>query len=492
MKRKTCTKHFSIYSAGPSHLDRRHGLDRDRRERPPIPSMDRYSVTHPQFVVWLCHFHCRQFSLRFSVPQQTGPSHSRSSELHVDTRSESGRGAGSSMNSGNRDRISPHYHGNGNNPHHPNGNNGNHQSASPPSYENGIKSDSPSRKRRRVSSRMPSQSPPSSWEQRVSPRNQQNQQHTGPPQHSPLLRRRLRDAQTRPWDPPMPSLFQQTSTQHNQQQTQSAQQPPLGQQQAPALMVEMNQVPVSLPLRNEPIWTYPAGPHISFSSLCTNHPPPAQHLQQCQVHSVYPQPFAQNCNIGNHYGSFSSPPAQLPPMQAQPHQPSHYQHSHMQQVNEHVDRRHLRASPNQRFNVPLQRQEGISIDGMDHHHGPAQASIHVSPLAAAAAAAHIHSSSQMTQVSPAQPIFISTAENRQAHLDLIHRQARRPMTTQRRNYARVHWPAPPPHHSHHHHPMNAHRIHQQHNNHHHQPMSHQPQLPIQTGIINSGILLNFL
>lgn len=141
----------------------------------------------------------------------------------------------------------------------------------------------------------------------------------------------------------------------------------------------------------------------------------------------------------------------------------------------------------------------MSIDNLDHHHGQSQASIQISSLTAAAAA-HIHSSSQMTQVSPPQPIFISTAENRQAQMDLIHRQARRPMTTPRRNYARIHWPAPPPphhshsHHHHHHHPgpVHPHRMHQPHHHHHHQAMSHQPQLPIQTGIINSGILLNFL
>lgn len=225
--------------------------------------------------------------------------------MHVDARGsmDSGRGVGSassSINGGNRERFSPHYHGNSS--HHSNSNNSinnnNHQSSSP-SYDNGIKSDSPSRKRRRVSSRIPSQSPPSSWEQQhQSPRNQQNpQQHGGQMQNSQLLRR-----------------------QH---------------QNAPTLMVEMNQVPVSLPLRHEPIWTYSAGPHISISSLCTNHPPPTQHLPQCQVHGVYSQPFAQNCGIGGHYGGFPSQPAQLQPMQAQTHQaPPHYQHSHMQAVSD--------------------------------------------------------------------------------------------------------------------------------------------------------------
>lgn len=124
------------------------------------------------------------------------------------------------------------------------------------------------------------------------------------------------------------------------------------QQQQPQqnpLLVEMNQVPVSLPLRHDPPigWAYSTGPHISNSSLqnlphswvrdnriqslCTNHPataaPGAPHLQPCQVHTnVFPQPFAQNC----HYTSFATTP-QLTQMQPQSHQPNHYHH-HMQQV----------------------------------------------------------------------------------------------------------------------------------------------------------------
>lgn len=124
--------------------------------------------------------------------------------------------------------------------------------------------------------------------------------------------------------------------------------PPQQQPQQNPLLVEMNQVPVSLPLRHDPPigWAYSTGPHISNSSLqnlphswvrdnriqslCTNHPaaaaPGAPHLQPCQVHTnVFPQPFAQNC----HYTSFATTP-QLTQMQPQSHQPNHYHH--MQQV----------------------------------------------------------------------------------------------------------------------------------------------------------------
>lgn len=111
------------------------------------------------------------------------------------------------------------------------------------------------------------------------------------------------------------------------------------------------------------------------------------------------------------------------------------------------------------------------LDGLDHHGPP----IHVPTLSAAH---HMHSSPQMAQVSPPQPIFIST-EGRQAQMDLI-RNARRTLATPRhRNYARIHWTATHPHaHPHPH----AHR----------HAIQHQPQMPMQTGIINSGILLNFL
>lgn len=131
-------------------------------------------------------------------------------------------------------------------------------------------------------------------------------------QGSPLLRRaRIRDQNQRPWD---------TLPIFHHQQT-----PPPQHQPTPTLMVEMNQVPVSLPLRHEPIWTYSTGPHISISSLCSSHPPPA-HISPCQMHGMYSQPFAQTCSIGGHYGGFTSTPTQIGV--PQPHQPHHYQHAH--------------------------------------------------------------------------------------------------------------------------------------------------------------------
>ncbi|XP_031621366.1 RING finger protein 44 isoform X1 [Contarinia nasturtii] len=427
---------YSHGRAGPSHSDRRHDRtsDRDRRQSMGALSMDRYS--------------------------QTGPSQSRN-ELHIDTRSDSSRSGNSNMNGG-RDRISPQY--NGSNSSRP---------ASTSTYD--IKSDSPSRKRRRVSTR---QSPTSSWENRQSPRSSQNHGHH---QHSPLLRRRLRDQPQRSWEPQLPNIFQQTpSPPHPQQQQQQHSQAPQQQQpQQNPLLVEMNQVPVSLPLRHDPPigWAYSTGPHISnptlqnlphswvrdnrLQSLCTNHPAaaaPAPHLQQCQVHTnVFSQPFAHNC----HYTGFAATP-QLTQMQPQSHQPNHYHH--------------------------------VQQENLDHHHGQSPTPLHLT-----ATAAHLqHSSSHMPQVSQPQPIFISAPENRPMDLH------RRRLATTRRNFAigndgahsqdmRRNWRysfqnvwTPTTHHSyshHHHHPgpMHQNRMHQPHN------------VPIQTGqIINSGILLNFL
>jgi E3 ubiquitin-protein ligase RNF38/44 len=92
---------------------------------------------------------------------------------------------------------------------------------------------------------------------------------------------------------------------------------------------------------------------------------------------------------------------------------------------------------------------------------------HVTPL---------FNSTQMAQISPPQPIFIST-EGRPNQIELLHRTARR-ITAARRNFTRFHWSpthaAPHPHA----------RLQAQ--------IPHQTPLPLQTASAYSGILLNFL
>lgn len=177
------------------------------------------------------------------------------------------------------------------------------------------------------------QQPQQSHQHTSHPHPQHQQQQQQPPHlQAQQAQQQQQQQQARPWDL-MPNIFQQ--------QQQNPQQPP--QQTIPTtLMVEMNQVPVSLPLRHEPIWTtYTAGPHISISSLCTSphlshphsHPP---HISPCQVHGLYPQ---QTCSLGgHHYGGFTSTTAQItvPHQSSQPPQPqqtAHYaqHHAHLGQ-----------------------------------------------------------------------------------------------------------------------------------------------------------------
>ena len=106
-------------------------------------------------------------------------------------------------------------------------------------------------------------------------------------------------------------------------------------------------------------------------------------------------------------------------------------------------------------------QSGLHMEGIDHH---------VTPLT------HFNST-QMAQISPPQPIFIST-EGRPNQMELLHRTARR-ITAARRNFTRFHWSPthPTPH-------LHARQI-QAH-------IPHQTPLPLQTASAYSGILLNFL
>uniref|UniRef100_A0A1A9UN08 RING-type domain-containing protein n=1 Tax=Glossina austeni TaxID=7395 RepID=A0A1A9UN08_GLOAU len=238
---------------------------------------------------------------------------------------------------------------------------------------NALKSDSPSRKRRRISGRIPSQSPPSVWEQRRSPRIMLQQ---GSP---PIRRPRLRDSnmmgavaggsgvvgnspqgpvhhnyvnyaqphqqqhqqqqshtqnylqQQQPQLPPHPHQYRppwdqiqqvgtpatatgnpvgttvgtllqqptppapQASHHHNQVQNTAALPP----SQPPPLMLDINQVPISLNLRRgEPIW----------ASICNYpaQPPPQPRLAPCHLHSVYTRPFATQAACNSHTTQFTS------------------------------------------------------------------------------------------------------------------------------------------------------------------------------------------
>ncbi|XP_037954438.1 uncharacterized protein DDB_G0292186 [Teleopsis dalmanni] len=417
---------------------------------------------------------------------------------------------------------------------------------------NGPKSDSPSRKRRRMSARLPSQSPPAIWEQRRSPRNllqqgsppirrpryrdgggplpptvnyynnnhhhhnhHQNFAHTNqqsylqPNNHQQTGQQQQQSAIRSPWDPlqttsaaasasaatpSVGTLIPQTAsvvpTHHHPQATTGP----------PAMMVDINQVPVSLPLRHaEPIW----------ASICTYPAPPQPRLGPCHLHSIYTPSFAsQPCNSHPHFNSpqfaaastnfttAAGPPLQLQQAQQQAAAVAVAQQQQSQQTAAIVAAATAAATAAaaaanyQQHAAHLTQQQrtdaaaaaavaGLSLEPTGAHHldGVHQgantqaqqtahnqlhaAPIHITPMSAAAAA-HLHSSAaaaaHAAQLSQFTAAIISTE---------------RPPFASRR-FARL-WPP--------NHPHAPHR----------QVLSQQgTPVQISTGIINSGFLLNFL
>ncbi|XP_066996617.2 RING finger protein 44 [Anabrus simplex] len=292
---------------------------------------------------------------------------------------------------------------------------------SPPYYrtssqDDGRKSESPSRKRRRVSRgghqilelpTPPQTSPPptrSPWDQRRSPRSR------GSP---PIRRTRYRDCGP---------LWSQTGVSHQ-----------------PAVMMDVNQVPVSIPMTlSHPLSLYSA-PHIS---VCPTSPQP------CQIHGVYAcacTQFPPSCQVGqfdncipqhhHHLQSYASyltqpQPAGFPSQQSPLTVPSvhttHYAHPHHLQpqrtdgvdldlIAEHQQHHHRTTGPS-------------FLHHPHHHHHPHAPSLHTAQL-------HPHSHSHphphasaaaLAQVSSPPPIFIS--EPRSTQLELLPSRSRRPST----------------------------------------------------------------
>lgn len=109
------------------------------------------------------------------------------------------------------------------------------------------------------------------------------------PTSPPIRRQRYRDngVPSRVWDHPMQTLFSQGNSQQQQQQQQQAQQQAHHSQsvQPQPMMVDINQVPMNLPISGHDhamfaaTAAYSTGPHIS---ICSGHPT-APHLPPCQV-----------------------------------------------------------------------------------------------------------------------------------------------------------------------------------------------------------------
>ncbi|XP_059219551.1 E3 ubiquitin-protein ligase RNF38 isoform X4 [Stomoxys calcitrans] len=422
-----------------------------------------------------------------------------------------------------------------------------------------LKSDSPSRKRRRISGRMPSQSPPALWDQRRSPRMQMQQ---GSP---PIRRPRLRDNSSLAQNQnnyfnngyqhhhhqqhPLQHHYQQQQQQQNQQHQPQQQQPQQQQQQQqphqnsptnshfiqhqqqqqrphwelnpaavvntssapslalihtpppahphnqtqnqtalpppPPLMVDINQVPVSLSLRHaEPVW----------ASICTYpaQPPQQPRLAPCHLHSIYPQPFTTQPACNSHpHAQFTSNAAGFSAgaLQVTTQAPQLMGMAAAAVAANYQNSTHL--AQQQRSDAAAAAVASLSLDpggGHHHHHHHTQSvtavpqlqatPIHLTSMSAAAAAHHSHSmaaaaaaAAQVSQLSAQpQPIIIS------AEFLPLQRRTFPP----HRRITRF-WTA--------NHPHGPHR-------HVLPPQTLGPQpTPVQiqtTGIINPGFLLNFL
>ncbi|XP_063696360.1 RING finger protein 44 isoform X2 [Culicoides brevitarsis] len=408
------------------------------------------------------------------------------------------------FNGNNRDRYNNHNNNLSNSSNNGGPSNGGNASSSSHNNSNnnpnGLlnKSDSPSRKRRRIS-RLPSQSPPTVWDQRRSPRNQQaqfqiqnhqshhlsqqqnnnnnnnsngnssnNSQSMMQQQMLPIRRPRYRDGpSSRVWDHPIQSLQQQQQQQQQQsaqvhsQSVQAASQP---------MMMDINQVPMNLPLggHDHPMFAttaaaYSTGPaHIS---ICSGHPT-APHLPPCQIPlQVYPPATFQP----QHFTGFQT--QQLAP-QNNYEASHHYRHHHAHQIPVHMQ----------------SHGNGLMLDhGFEHAASIHQTTPQLQAANAAAAvvamtnaAHHLHSQQQaqaMSHLQPPQPIFITT-DSRPSHIDLLHRHTRRiPMP--RRSLRFGNW-VPSPSNAHSHHPRSV------------QVPTHQRPLAMQASMHSAGILLNFL
>nr|CAD7589028.1 unnamed protein product [Timema genevievae] len=291
---------------------------------------------------------------------------------------------------------------------------------SPPFYrttsqDDGRKSESPSRKRRRITHHQilelagttptppPSSHPQTPWDLGVTAhRRSPRYQHRGSP---PIRRSRYRE-----W--PQDSY-------------------PLGVPQPATVVVDVNQVPVSIPvtLSHHGLSLY-TGPHISVCQGSTG-PQPA-----CQIHGLYacacPQfppacqvPQFGSCLPQHHhhhhhhhhqpYQAFLAAQQQQQPALAVPHT-THYQH------------------------LPQQRPDAVNLDLLAEQHRSSGAAFHHH-----APPTQLHTAA-LAQVASPPPIFLS--ESRGNQLELLPARSRRPSTPSRRSMNARRWrtsPVAPPH-----------------------------------------------
>ncbi|KAK9872676.1 hypothetical protein WA026_018810 [Henosepilachna vigintioctopunctata] len=269
----------------------------------------------------------------------------------------------------------------------------NFQQHSPPYYrqtsDESIKSESPSRKRRRLSR--------SGHHIEMN-----NTQQASPPRRSPRQHLPASTHHSMQGSPPLrrPRYRERNEFQHTHHQNFLPSPPPVGHPHPhqPPVVMDLNQVPVTIPLNHETVWSYPAPTHISLCSAPSGAPP---HMHSCHMHNVYatthqllPQQFP-NCLPHQSYGGFTASNTLSISNQHYPH--------------------HLSA----------QRPDTLEIDLLNDHHSHTHSSLHGAPPL------HV----PPLQVTPPGSLFLS-AEPRGQQLELLHARARH----QHRPHTRLHPP----------------------------------------------------
>ncbi|KRT83684.1 zinc finger protein [Oryctes borbonicus] len=238
-----------------------------------------------------------------------------------------------------------------------------------------IKSESPSRKRRRLS--------------RSSLHVELNPQPSSPPRRSPRQHPPATTHHSMQGSPPLRRQRYRDRNEftHTHHQTFLPSPPPVAHPHQSAMVMDINQVPV-VPMNHDGIWNYT--PHISLCSAPPGAPP---HMHSCHVHNMYhapPQIVAQQfpgCLPHQGYGAFPNTPNAL----SVPNQ--HYPHPHQ--------------------NLAPQRPDGIELELLNEHHTHTHTPLHGAPP--------LHVSP--LQVSP-PPSFFLPAEPRGNQLDLLHARSR--------------------------------------------------------------------
>lgn len=240
-----------------------------------------------------------------------------------------------------------------------------------------IKSESPSRKRRRLS--------------RSGQHIEMNNQPASPPRRSPRQHPPSSSHHSMQGSPPLrrPRFRDRNDFTHHQTFLPSP--PPVGHAHPhqSTVMLDMNQVPVTMALNPETIWGYTAAPpHIS---LCTAPHGTAPHMHSCHVHNMYatphqliPQQFP-GCLPHQNYTTFTHANTLTIPSQ-------HYAHQHSQ--------------------PPQQRPDTLELELLNDHHTHTHSGLHGAPP--------LHVSP--LQVTPPASIFLP--EPRNSQIELLHARAR--------------------------------------------------------------------